>query len=199
MRLYNEYLITRIVALNVSCVTCPRSGPNWRSLREPLGQWRGTLMLHAASTMESSCLSLVEWMLVAALWAMHGFWMSTLGSGVRWVVSLHECILHADWDIVHVMLANSPLNTELFLFETGFRLYMLLTYRISICVQPLTPKLNLNPLPALASRLVTLTTTLMQYHHYSNRMVGNQIWLPLDYIQKTTSNLISSAGLDLPL
>ena len=48
------------------------------------------------------------------------------------------------------------LNPELFSLETSFSLYMPLTHRISISVQAPTPKLNLSPLPALASRLVTL-------------------------------------------
>ena len=52
----------------------------------------------------------------------------------------------------------NPLNTEIFSLETSFSLCMPLTHRISISVQALTPKLNLRPLPALASRLVTLTT-----------------------------------------
>ena len=51
----------------------------------------------------------------------------------------------------------SPLNNELFSFETSFSLTMPLTHRIFISVQALTSKLNLSPLPALASRLVTFT------------------------------------------
>ena len=52
----------------------------------------------------------------------------------------------------------SPLIPELFSHETSFSLYMPLTHRISISVQALTPKLHLSPLPALTTRLVTLTT-----------------------------------------
>ena len=52
---------------------------------------------------------------------------------------------------------SATLNTELFSHETTFSLCMSLTHCISISVQALTPKLNLSPLPALGSRLVTLT------------------------------------------
>ena len=52
----------------------------------------------------------------------------------------------------------SPLNTEFFSLEIIFSLNMPLTHRISISVKALTPKLSPTPLPALASRHVTLTT-----------------------------------------
>ena len=52
----------------------------------------------------------------------------------------------------------SPLNTEFFSLEITFSLNMPLTHRISISVKALTPKLSPTPLPALASRHVTLTT-----------------------------------------
>ena len=58
---------------------------------------------------------------------------------------------------VNVAAHANPLNTELFLLETSFSLYMPLTHRISIPVQALTPKLNLSQLPTLTNRLVTLT------------------------------------------
>ena len=70
----------------VYCGTCPRSGPNWRNLRELLVQLRDLPMLPAASTMERSTLSywsLVGWIRVATLCRMHGSWMSTLGDGGR--------------------------------------------------------------------------------------------------------------------
>ena len=51
----------------------------------------------------------------------------------------------------------NPLNTEFFSLEISFSLNMPLTHRISICVKALTPKLSPTPLPALASRHVTLT------------------------------------------
>ena len=52
------------------CGTCPRSGPNWRSMRESLGQWRDPPMLPAASTMVRSTLScwlLEELVMMASL------------------------------------------------------------------------------------------------------------------------------------
>ena len=47
-----------------------------------------------------------------------------------------------------------------FSLQTGFSLHMPLTHIIFISVQALTTKLKLNPtpLPALISRLMTLTT-----------------------------------------
>ena len=117
----------------IFCFTSSRNGPNWRSLVDPLGQWRETLMLPAALTMEKSspsCYLLEEWMIVAALWVMHGFWMSTLGGGGRWVVlngsttwvctayrlTSIQIDLYSDWPpfwpcMVYVMLIS--LNTRM--------------------------------------------------------------------------------------
>ena len=58
----------------------------------------------------------------------------------------------------HVIENFNPLNTEFFSLEISFSLNMPLTHHISICVKALTPKLSPTPLPALASRHVTLTT-----------------------------------------
>ena len=85
------------------CVTSPRSGPNWRNLRELLGQWREVPMLPVVSTMGRSTpsyWSLGEWIRMAALCRMRGSWMSTLGGGGRWVV-------------MNVWLVRLSLNTKL--------------------------------------------------------------------------------------
>ena len=73
----------------VYCFCFPRSGPNWRNLRELLGQLRDQAMLPAASTMEMStpsCWSLVDGISMATLKMTCGFWISSLGDGGRWVV-----------------------------------------------------------------------------------------------------------------
>ena len=77
-------IIELIVCMYVYCVTCHRSGPNWRELREPLGQWRDPPMMLAASTVVRSvhsCWSLEDGIRMATLCRMHGSWMSTLGGG----------------------------------------------------------------------------------------------------------------------
>ena len=79
-------IIALIMCMYVCCVTYPRSGPNWRDLRELLGQWRDPPMLPAVLTMERStlsCWSLGERIRMATLCRMHGSWMSTLGGGGR--------------------------------------------------------------------------------------------------------------------
>ena len=71
-------IIALIMCMYVCCVTCPRSGTNWRNLRELLGQWRGMLMLPVVSTMERSTLSywsLEGWIRITTLCRMHGSWM----------------------------------------------------------------------------------------------------------------------------
>ena len=68
------------------CVTCLRSGPNWRGLKELLGHWRDQPMLPVASTMERSnlsCWSLGGWIRMEKLCRMHGSWISILGGGER--------------------------------------------------------------------------------------------------------------------
>ena len=68
------------------CITCPRSGPNWRDLRELPGLWSELAMLPAVSTMERStpsCWLLVDWIRVATLYRIHGSWISNLGGGGR--------------------------------------------------------------------------------------------------------------------
>ena len=70
----------------VCCVTCPRSGPNWRNLRELLGQWRELAMLPAASIMERNIPSywlLVDVITMTLLCGMRGSWMSNQGGGGR--------------------------------------------------------------------------------------------------------------------
>ena len=59
--------------------------------------------------------------------------------------------------VVCLVVCLSSLNPELFSLEISFSLYMPLMHRTFISVQSLTPKLKPTPLPALASRLVTLT------------------------------------------
>ena len=79
-------IIALIMCMYVCCVTCPRSGPNWRNLRELPGQLRDLPMLPAVSTMERSipsCLSLGDGIRMTTLCKMHGSWMSTLGGGGR--------------------------------------------------------------------------------------------------------------------
>ena len=91
--------VPKIIMCMCLCVLCfcPRSGPNWRDLREPLGHWELPLMLPVVSTMERSnpsCWSPVEWITMTTLCRMYGSWMSTLGGGGRWVMM---CIWMCDW------------------------------------------------------------------------------------------------------
>ena len=81
--------VIQVPEMYVYCVTCPRSGPNWRDLRELPGLWRELAMLPAVSTLEKSipsCWLLVGWIRMTTLCRMHGSWMSTLEGGGRWVV-----------------------------------------------------------------------------------------------------------------
>ena len=80
-------------------------------------------------------------------------------------LKLHGSLRH--YKPCGVKILVSPSNTDFFSLETSFSLYMPLMHRISISVQALTPKLNLSPLPALTSRLVTLTTPT----HYRARNI----------------------------
>ena len=57
----------------------------------------------------------------------------------------------------------NTLNPKFCSLAVAFSIHMQLTCHISICVQALTPKLNLCPLPALISRLVTLTIPTHQW------------------------------------
>ena len=90
----SEYGVTRaiieiIMCMYVCCITCPRSGPNWRDLRELLGQQRDPHMLPAALTTERSipsCWSLGDGIRTPPLCRIHGSWMSTLDGGRGWMM-----------------------------------------------------------------------------------------------------------------
>ena len=68
------------------CVTCPRSGPNWGGLKEPLGQQRDQAMLPVASTMgriTPRCWSLGDGIRITTPSVTCGSWMSSPGGGGR--------------------------------------------------------------------------------------------------------------------